>query len=139
MVTEGLHTKMLVLLNHFVPTNLGSFGLVQEAASIPSGGRAMPTPGQPSPFSPYPDASGSGGPSFNATPPPQFPSPQRFPQTGYPLPGPLTGNTPGSHQGFRRSKRFMDPYLQFTCGPLLRYDNIDSDRVWHGAVLIVSA
>ena len=33
----------------------------------------------------------------------------------------------------------MDPYLQFTCGPLLRYDNVNSHGVWCGAALIVSA
>jgi hypothetical protein len=34
-------------------------------------------------------------------------------------------------------KGMMNPYLQFTCGPLLRYDTIDNG-VWHGAALIVS-
>ncbi len=33
----------------------------------------------------------------------------------------------------------MDPILQFMCGPLLRYDTVDADGVWHGAALIVSA
>jgi hypothetical protein len=34
--------------------------------------------------------------------------------------------------------RKMNPYLQFMCGPLLRYDTVDEQGVWHGAALIVS-
>jgi hypothetical protein len=145
----------------------GSFGLVQEAASTPFrgpdghfrpashvestddmfiGGWVMPAPRHPSPF---PDGTGSGDASVNVTPPPQFPSPQ-FRQTGYPFvrqSDPFVDDTSGSQhlsaaersQAFKRRKRFMDPYLQFTCGPLLRYDNVDSHAVWHGAALIVSA
>lgn len=33
----------------------------------------------------------------------------------------------------------MSPYLQFMVGPLLRYDTVDENGLWHGAVLIVSA
>lgn len=33
----------------------------------------------------------------------------------------------------------MDPHLQFMVGPLLRYDTVDENGLWHGAVLIVSA
>lgn len=32
-----------------------------------------------------------------------------------------------------------DPYLQFMVGPLLRYDTVDENGLWHGAVMIVSA
>lgn len=32
-----------------------------------------------------------------------------------------------------------DPYLQFMVGPLLRYDTVDKNGLWHGAVMIVSA
>ena len=32
----------------------------------------------------------------------------------------------------------MHPLLQFMAGPLLRYDTVDADGVWHGAALIVS-
>jgi len=35
-------------------------------------------------------------------------------------------------------RKIMEPYLQFICGPLLRYDTIDENGVWHGAALIVS-
>lgn len=102
-----------------------------------------------SPFPTYPDGSGSGDASVNVTPPPRFPSPQ-FRQTGYPSvrqSGPFMDDAPGSQQpsaaersqALKLRKRFMDPYLQFTCGPLLRYDNVDSHGVWHGAALIVSA
>lgn len=33
----------------------------------------------------------------------------------------------------------MNPYLQFMVGPLLRYDTIDKDGIWHGAALIVTS
>ncbi|KAF8557334.1 hypothetical protein OG21DRAFT_1475599 [Imleria badia] len=32
-----------------------------------------------------------------------------------------------------------DPYLQFMVGPLLRYDTVDENGLWHGAVMIVTA
>jgi hypothetical protein len=109
----------------------------------------MPAQRHPSPFPTYPDGTGIGDASVNVSPPSQFPSPQ-FRQTGYPFvrqSGPFVDDhTLGSQlsaaersQAFKRRKRFMDPYLQFTCGPLLRYDNVDAHGVWHGAALIVSA
>ncbi|KZT11642.1 uncharacterized protein LAESUDRAFT_720903 [Laetiporus sulphureus 93-53] len=33
----------------------------------------------------------------------------------------------------------MEPYLQLMAGPLLRYDTVDTDGVWRGAALIVTA
>ncbi|KIY65027.1 hypothetical protein CYLTODRAFT_76394 [Cylindrobasidium torrendii FP15055 ss-10] len=33
----------------------------------------------------------------------------------------------------------MEPHLQFMVGPLLRFDTIDADGVWHGAALIVTS
>ncbi|EPQ58419.1 hypothetical protein GLOTRDRAFT_36442 [Gloeophyllum trabeum ATCC 11539] len=33
----------------------------------------------------------------------------------------------------------MEPHLQFMVGPLLRYDTVDAQGVWHGAALIVTA
>ncbi|KAF5365719.1 hypothetical protein D9758_003279 [Tetrapyrgos nigripes] len=33
----------------------------------------------------------------------------------------------------------MTPHLQFMVGPLLRYDTIDANGVWHGAALVVTA
>ncbi|KAH7889248.1 hypothetical protein F5I97DRAFT_1934198 [Phlebopus sp. FC_14] len=33
----------------------------------------------------------------------------------------------------------MDPHLQFMVGPLLRYDTVDENGLWHGAALIVTA
>ena len=41
-------------------------------------------------------------------------------------------------QTLHHRKRTMHPYLQFMCGPLLRYDTIDADGVWRGAAMIVS-
>jgi hypothetical protein len=33
----------------------------------------------------------------------------------------------------------MNPVLQYMVGPLLKYDTVDDNGVWHGACLIVSA
>ncbi|KZT74001.1 hypothetical protein DAEQUDRAFT_720843 [Daedalea quercina L-15889] len=33
----------------------------------------------------------------------------------------------------------MEPYLQLMAGPLLRYDTVDRQGIWHGAALIVTA
>ncbi|KAK7689123.1 hypothetical protein QCA50_007814 [Cerrena zonata] len=42
-----------------------------------------------------------------------------------------------------RSRNFtvarMNPHLQLMAGPLLRYDTVDQDGVWHGAALVVTA
>ena len=32
----------------------------------------------------------------------------------------------------------MNPHLQFMAGPLLRYDTVDQNGVWHGAAMVVS-
>jgi hypothetical protein len=96
-----------------------------------------------------------GGP-FAATPPPFGPSPHLL-QSGYPFVHPSSPSAPpaahsphpsfdGSQQSHlsaaERSQshqtRKMNPYLQFMCGPLLRYDTVDERAVWHGAALIVS-
>jgi hypothetical protein len=90
------------------------------------------------------------------------PSP-RLLQTGYPFVHPRlpssASSSPGHIHGVRPSfdqhplatltpversealnlrKRIMNPYLQFMCGPLLRYDTIDEHGVWYGAAMIVS-
>ncbi|KIY51015.1 hypothetical protein FISHEDRAFT_37727 [Fistulina hepatica ATCC 64428] len=33
----------------------------------------------------------------------------------------------------------MEPHLQFMAGPLLRYDTVDSEAVWHGAAMVITA
>jgi hypothetical protein len=33
----------------------------------------------------------------------------------------------------------MSPHLQFMCGPLLRYDTVDSQGIWYGAAMVVTA
>lgn len=33
----------------------------------------------------------------------------------------------------------MNPHLQFMCGPLLRFDTIDSNGVWRGFAMVVSS
>ncbi|KAI0253869.1 hypothetical protein BJV78DRAFT_1189908 [Lactifluus subvellereus] len=79
-------------------------------------------------------------------------------QTGYPFVNVPSTRIPSSPHGLRHSsnnsqlsrltaverskslkKRWMNPYLQFMCGPLLRYDTMDEHGVWHGAALIVTA
>jgi hypothetical protein len=101
----------------------------------------MPVPRHPSPPRPTrPDSNGDASVNSNITPPPEFPG-----STGYPFVRQLTSSTPLSQLGpVERSKALdsrkvaMKPYLQFMCGPLLRYDTVDEHGVWHGAALIVS-
>ena len=111
------------------------------------------------PSSPHPtlDEGRGGDVQLDVSAPPASLSPY-LRQTGYPfvrqstiLDSPVHG-VPPSFDGspllqlkpVERSERLnlkrklMDPYLQFMCGPLLRYDTIDEDGVWHGAALIVS-
>lgn len=122
------------------------------------GGWTMPVPvprhASPRPTQqPYANGDGSA----------QMPSPQlstHLQQTGYPFVRPPSGSvSPALQGGVRPSmdenplarlspversqtlnlrKRIMQPYLQFMCGPLLRYDTVDEHGVWHGAALIVS-
>ena len=118
----------------------------------------MDSPGQPSTLSAQPDVNGNVDTQLGVRTPSPTPS-ARFARTGYPF----IRQTPPSHsgaiQGVRSSfsqnplsqlspvershalnirKRTMNPYLQFMCGPLLRYDTVDKYGVWHGAALIVS-
>jgi hypothetical protein len=120
----------------------------------------MPVPRHPSPGpTQQPHANGDQNAQMNVSPPPPFLNPH-LQQTGYPfvrppsgsaspaLPGGVrasTDETPLAHlgpversQNLNLRKRAMQPYLQFMCGPLLRYDTIDEYGVWHGAALIVS-
>jgi hypothetical protein len=119
------------------------------------GGWAMPAPGQPSPHptqQPYTNGDGNTLPSPHLSP--------HLQQSGYPFVRPPSGSvSPALQGGVRPSmdesplaqlspversqtlnlrKRIMQPYLQFMCGPLLRYDTVDEHGVWHGAALIVS-
>jgi hypothetical protein len=88
-----------------------------------------------------------------------YPSPH-LQQTGYPFVPPSGSVSPALQQGGVRPsmdenplaqlgpversqtlnlrKKTMQPYLQYMCGPLLRYDTVDEHGVWHGAALIVS-
>jgi hypothetical protein len=117
----------------------GPFGLVQEATSPPyrsPDGHFRPVKQNESiedvhalARPTYPN--GSGDASVNPR------------QTGYPFvrqpSAPLSQPSAVERsQILKLSKRFMNPYLQFICGPLLRYDNVDEHNVWHGAALIVS-
>jgi len=119
----------------------------------------MPAPGHPSPGpAQQPHTNGDGSAQMNVPLPPPFLSPH-LQQTGYPFVRPPSGSvSPGGgvrastdenphlaqlspverSQTLNLRKRIMQPYLQYMCGPLLRYDTIDEHGVWHGAVLIVS-
>jgi hypothetical protein len=124
------------------------------------GGWAAPAPRHPSPRpTQQPHTNGDGGAQMNIS----MPSPQLSPhlqQTGYPFVRPPSESvSPALQGGVRPSmdenplvqlspversqtlnlrKRTMQPYLQFMCGPLLRYDTVDEHGVWNGAALIVS-
>ena len=124
------------------------------------GGWAVPAPRHPSPHpTQQPHTNGDGGAQMNIP----MPSPHLSPhlqQTGYPFVRPPSeAVSPALQGGVRPStdesplvqlspversqtlnlrKRTMHPYLQFMCGPLLRYDTVDEHAVWHGAALIVS-
>ena len=120
----------------------------------------MPTPGHPSPGpTQQPQTNGDGSAQMNVPQPSPFLSPH-LQQTGYPFVRPPSASASSGLQGgvhastdenplaqlspversqtLNLKKRTMQPYLQFMCGPLLRYDTVDEHGVWHGAALIVS-
>ena len=124
------------------------------------GGWAMPAPRHPSPRPTQHESNGDGSVPMTMGVP--GPSPLLSPhlqQTGYPfvrrpssasIPTAQHGLSPSSYdsplaqlspversQALNLRKTTMQPYLQFMCGPLLRYDTVDNG-VWHGAALIVS-
>ncbi|KAI0303483.1 hypothetical protein B0F90DRAFT_1809674 [Multifurca ochricompacta] len=90
--------------------------------------------GRPPPLSPHLLQSGY---PFISVPTPSFPS------TPHSLHPSVDGSEWSHLSAVERSqnlkKRRMSPYLQFMCGPLLRYDIMDEHGVWHGAALIVTA
>ncbi|KZT28528.1 hypothetical protein NEOLEDRAFT_1154428 [Neolentinus lepideus HHB14362 ss-1] len=53
-------------------------------------------------------------------------------------PNQLTQMSPVERSKILKSAR-TEPHLQFMVGPLLRYDTVDEQGVWHGAALIVTA
>jgi hypothetical protein len=103
----------------------------------------MPVSRHPPPRPTRPDSNGDASVNSNITPSPEFPG-----STGYPFvrqPSSSMDEIPLSRLSpLERSKALnfrktvMQPYLQFMCGPLLRYDTVDEHGVWHGAALIVS-
>ncbi|KAH9056664.1 hypothetical protein EDB87DRAFT_1202257 [Lactarius vividus] len=137
----------------------GRFRPVEQVLPLEEGfigGWNVSAPPSPAP-SPFPSGNGAnvGGP-FAATPPPAFS--QHLAQSGYPFvhtPSPILPPKAHSlHPSFDDSQQShpsaiertqshkvkkMNPYLQFMCGPLLRYDTVDERGVWHGAALIVTA
>jgi len=122
------------------------------------GGWAMGAPGEPSSPPGQPEGNGNLGAPVGVPGPPS-PALRHVLQTGYPFVFQPPPSDPGVFHGVRPSfersslsqlspversqalnlrKRTMHPYLQYMCGPLLRYDTIDGHGIWHGAALIVS-
>lgn len=145
-----------------IPPSRGPDGYYRPVAQVEPmedtfiGGWTMPVSRQPSPRPTPPDSNGTGNVQLGM-PAPSMSSHLR--QTGYPFVQPPSGSAAPAPHGLRpsvdenpiaqlspveRSKRInlrkatMQPYLQFMCGPLLRYDRVDEHGVWHGAALIVS-
>lgn len=138
----------------------GRFRPVEQVLPLEEGfigGWNVSSPPSPVPSS-YPPGNGPnvGGPLPGTPPPPFGPSPHLL-QSGYPFVHPpssfvppaahsphpsFDGSQPPHPSAFERSQSFktrkMNPYLQFMCGPLLRYDTVDERGVWHGAALVVS-
>ena len=123
------------------------------------GGWAVATPGQPSSLPASPEGNGNVGTPLGVPGPPSPALSAHLLQTGYPFvfqpppshPGIIHGVRPSfdestlsqlgpveRSQALNLRKRAMHPYLQYMCGPLLRYDTIDEYGIWHGAALIVS-
>jgi len=121
-------------------------------------GHAMGTRTQPSSHLAQPDGSRNADSQLGVRAPSPAPS-ARLVRTGYPFvrqPAPSHSDVAASvRTSFHQSppsrsspmerfnalsvgKGMMNPSLQFMCGPLLRYDTVDEDGVWHGAALIVS-
>ncbi|KAI0003344.1 hypothetical protein BJV74DRAFT_876259 [Russula compacta] len=102
------------------------------------GGWTMPAQRQPSPLPTPSGSNGDAGIQSGAAAPPSSLSPHLL-QTGYPF-NPLSRlSAVERSQMLNRRKTLMHPYLQFMCGPLLRYDTVDEHGVWHGAAMIVTA
>lgn len=149
------------------PPTRGPDGLFRPVAQIEPmddsfiGGWTMPVPRHPSPRPTQPESNGDGS---GGVPTPMGipgPSPLLSPhlqQTGYPFVRPPSVSVPPAQHGLSPSsydsplsqlspversealnlrKTTMQPYVQYMCGPLLRYDTVD-EGVWHGAALIVS-
>jgi hypothetical protein len=122
------------------------------------GGWALAQPGQPAVLAAQSDSNGHAGAHLDVRVPSPGPS-AHLARTGYPFVHQPPPSHPGVIQGVRPSfalsplsqlgpvershalnarRRTMNPYLQYMCGPLLRYDTVDDYGVWHGAALIVS-
>ena len=121
------------------------------------GGWVLSTSRPPSLYATQLDDGRNGNSQLDVPAPPPSLSPH-LRQTGYPFvrqsivldssghdvpqsfdEGPLSQLNPVERsERLNLKRKLMDPYLQFMCGPLLRYDTIDEHGVWHGAALIVS-
>ena len=163
-----LFTSLLVLFAQEVASSpsRGPDGQYRPVAQVEPmedtfiGGWTLPPSRQPSPRPTPPVNNGNG--SVQIPVPSPYPS-QHLRQTGYPfvppvvqppagsvstaaqVPSPSLDQNPAAQlspvertKNLNLRKVTMHPYLQFMCGPLLRYDTVDEHGVWHGAALIVS-
>jgi hypothetical protein len=116
---------------------------VEAMEDVIIGGWTMPMTRHPSPRPTRPDSNGDASVNLNITPPPEFPGSTGYPFVRRPSSSvngiPLAQLSPVERsKALNFRKTVMQPYLQFMCGPLLRYDTVDEHGVWHGAALIVS-
>jgi hypothetical protein len=81
--------------------------------------------------------------SVAPSPPPKDYPPQNGGRTKSPETDPISPTPWSKLSAVERSNALriarMNPHLQFMAGPLLRYDTVDENGVWNGAVLVVSA
>jgi hypothetical protein len=116
---------------------------IEATEDVIIGGWTMPVSRYPSPRPNRPESNGNASVNSNIGPSPEFPGSNGYPFVRRPSSSmdeiPLSQLSPLERSkalNFRKS--VMQPYLQFMCGPLLRYDTVDEHGVWHGAALIVS-
>ncbi|KAH7922819.1 hypothetical protein BV22DRAFT_1069793 [Leucogyrophana mollusca] len=128
----------------------GKFQAVEEVIPLPDGGQfiggfhppASPSPGTPPPVPPKPYRTGY----FTHSPTHTRPNYSDY-ATGSSQLEQTASTSTASHLSQlspverSRAQRIarMEPHLQFMVGPLLCYDTVDEDGLWHGAALIVTA
>ncbi|KAI0290515.1 hypothetical protein BC826DRAFT_1092547 [Russula brevipes] len=133
-----------------LPPSRGPDGLYRPVAQVQPmedtfiGGWSMSAP-PPSLQPGQPTNNGATGPPFGfPAPAPPSPMSSHLAQTGYPFAfqeSPISRMSAAERSNSLNlgRRRRMEPYLQFMCGPLLRYDTVVEHDVWRGAAMIVTA
>lgn len=110
----------------------GQFVPVQEVGPLPEGtlsaGFPLPAHGGPPSLPPRPSRFQQ---SYHG------PRPEATPHIVRTDSASLAKLPPAQRSQMQRAPR-TNPPLQFMVGPLLRYDTVDENGLWHGAALIVS-